>query len=181
MSLKKWSRRLILRPHSCLHLTAETQRRGLLRAKDKSVKIILVFSRAKSMTTALATLLILFALIPGQVGPARGEGRKGSEPTECPGPLYRTQELEYKPRIRSKPDPRYTDKARRSGVSGRVIVRAVLCKTGEVTDVELVEGLPDGLSEAAVKAARRIKFEPGRKDDERVSVKVLVEYYFRVY
>ncbi len=133
------------------------------------------------MTAALTAFLLLFVLLPVQGGPARGAGERRAPTSECPGPYYRTRDLEYKPRIREKPDPRMTDKARRDGVAGRIVLRAVLCKTGEVTDIEVVEGLPDGLSEEAVKAARRIKFEPGRKDDERVSVKVNIEYHFRVY
>jgi protein TonB len=90
-------------------------------------------------------------------------------------------EVEVKPHIRSKPNPGYTEEARRNGVSGRVVVSAVLCRTGEVGDVEVIEGLPHGLSEEAIKAARRIKFEPGRKDDERVNVRVRVIYNFELY
>lgn len=135
------------------------------------------------MTTIWATLLLFVTLTPVQVGPARNENRGGSQPAasqEC-GPLYKMSEVEVKPRIRSKPNPSYTEEARRKGVSGRVVVSAVLCRTGEVGDVEVIEGLPHGLSEEAVKAARRIKFEPARKDDERVSVRVRVLYDFEVY
>jgi len=133
------------------------------------------------MTTALATLLLLFTLISGQVGPARKENRDQSPPAECPGPYYNSQQVTVKPRITAKPNPGYPEEARRSGVSGRVVVAVVLCKTGNVTDVEVLKGLPNGLSEEAVKAARRIRFEPGRKDDELVSVKVRAIYDFQTF
>jgi TonB family protein len=136
------------------------------------------------MTTVCAALLLLVTLTPAQVGPARNENRGGAQTAasqECDGPVYKMSEVGVKPRIRSKPNPGYTEEARRKGVSGRVVVSAVLCRTGEVGDVEVVEGLPHGLSEEAVKAARRIKFEPARKDDERVSVRVRVLYDFEVY
>ena len=137
------------------------------------------------MTTLLAALLLFFTLTPAQVGPARNENRGESrtappQQQDC-DPVYRMSEVDVKPVIRSKPNPGYTREARRNGVSGRVVVAAVLCKTGEVGDVEVVEGLPHGLSEEAVKAARRIKFEPARKNDERVNVRVRVLYHFNLY
>lgn len=136
------------------------------------------------MTTLWAALLLFVTLTPVQVGPARNEDRGGSQTAasrECDDPLYKMSEVDVKPRIRSKPEPGYTEEARRRGVSGRVVVSAVLCRTGEVGDVEVIRGLPYGLSEESVKAARRIKFEPARKDDERVSVRVRILYDFEVF
>jgi TonB family protein len=135
------------------------------------------------MTTVWAALLLFVTLTPVQVGPARNEDRGGSQTgqsQEC-DPVYKMSEVDVKPRIRSKPEPGYPEGARRKRVSGRVVVAAVLCRTGEVGDVEVIEGLPHGLSEEAVKAARRIKFEPARKDDERVSVRVRILYDFEVF
>ena len=137
---------------------------------------------AGGRTATLFTALLLFAtLAPAQVGPARIEKRgdgQTSGPRECEGPVLKMSEVDVKARIRSKPNPRYTEEARRKGVSGRVVLSVVLCKTGEVGDPEVIEWLPHGLSEGAIKAARRIKFEPARKDDERVNVRVRVLYDF---
>lgn len=135
------------------------------------------------MATFLAALLLLLTPAPPQAGPARNAGRgesRAAAAQDC-GPVYRMSEVDVKPRIRSKPNPGYTERARRAGVSGRVEVAAVLCGTGEVGDVEVIRGLPEGLSEEAVKAARRIRFEPARKDDERVAVRVRVLYDFQVF
>ena len=136
------------------------------------------------MTTFFAALLLLATLTPAQVGPARigdrGEGQTAG-PRECEGPVLKMSEVDVKPHIRSKPNPRYTEEARRKGVSGRVVLSVVLCRTGEVGDPEVIEGLPHGLSEEAIKAARRIKFEPARKDDERVNVRVRVLYDFQTF
>ncbi|MFN2416055.1 MAG: hypothetical protein ABR603_12990 [Pyrinomonadaceae bacterium] len=41
--------------------------------------------------------------------------------------------------------------------------------------------LRGGLSESAVRAARRMRFDPGKKDDEIVSVRVRVVYGFSLY
>ncbi|HEX8294571.1 MAG TPA: energy transducer TonB [Pyrinomonadaceae bacterium] len=136
------------------------------------------------MTPFFAALLLFAALAPAQVGPARignSGGDQTAAPRDCEGPVLRMSEVDVKPRIRSKPNPGYTEEARRKGVAGRVVLSVVLCKTGEVGDAEVVEGLPHGLSEEAIKAARRIRFEPARKDDERVSVRVRVLYHFNLY
>ena len=136
------------------------------------------------MTAFFNALLLLATLTPAQVGPARVEDRGGGQtaaPRECEGPVLKMSEVDVKARIRSKPNPRYTEEARRRDVSGRVVLSVVLCRTGEVGDPEVIEGLPAGLSEEAIKAARRIKFEPARKDDERVNVRVSVVYHFNLY
>jgi TonB family protein len=62
-----------------------------------------------------------------------------------------------------------------------VVVEAVLCTTGKVTDVEVIRGLPAGLSEQATRAARRIRFEPGQKDGEAVSVRIRLVYGFNLH
>ena len=53
--------------------------------------------------------------------------------------------------------------------------------TGKVTDVVVIKGLPEGLSGSAARATRRIRFDPGRKDDEIVSVRVRVVYGLSLY
>lgn len=136
------------------------------------------------MTTFFAILLLFAAPPPAQAGPARIENRGGAQtagPRECEDAVLKMSDVDVKPVIRSKPNPRYTEEARRKGVAGRVVLSVVLCRTGEAGDAEVVEGLPHGLSEEAIKAARRIKFEPARKDDERVSVRVRVLYHFNLY
>ncbi|HEY1404848.1 MAG TPA: TonB family protein, partial [Pyrinomonadaceae bacterium] len=65
--------------------------------------------------------------------------------------------------IKSKPLPSYPSEARGSGVEGRVVLRIILGSDGKVrTKIEVIEGLPYGITEEAIKAARRIKFEPAR-------------------
>lgn len=132
------------------------------------------------MTRLSAALLMLLAFAHGPAVRAQDDKDAGAQ-GECPAPVYKLAEVTIKPRIRSKPEPRYTEEARRAGVSGNVVVEAVLCATGKVTDVVVIKGLPEGLSESAVRAARRIRFDPGKKDDEIVSVRVRVVYGFSLY
>lgn len=95
--------------------------------------------------------------------------------------IYTSPEVDEKARIRTKPAPGYTRDARRRLTRGLVVVRCILAADETVKHIEVVTGLPDGLSEKAIEAARRIKFTPARRDGKPVSVWVLVEYRFNVY
>jgi TonB family protein len=84
--------------------------------------------------------------------------------------------------IKSKPNPGYPLEARSYGVRGIVKLRIILGSDGKVRDkIEVIEGLPHGVTEEAIKAARRIKFEPARKDGRPVSQYVTVIYHFNLY
>jgi protein TonB len=85
--------------------------------------------------------------------------------------------------IKSRPNPGYPPDARSYGVRGVVKLRIILGSDGKVGDkIDVLEGLPHGVTEEAIKAARKIKFEPARLDDGRpVSQYVTVFYHFNLY
>jgi TonB family protein len=80
-----------------------------------------------------------------------------------------------------KPEPKYTDAARQSLTGGTVVLKAVLASNGQVTNIEVVRGLKDGLTEAAIEAARNMRFFPAEKDGKPVSQSIQVEYNFNIY
>ena len=84
-----------------------------------------------------------------------------------------------RPRILSKPDAGYTDEARRNNISGQVLLRVLFAETGQVTKVSVVSGLPFGLTERAIAAARQIEFVPAELDGKKVAYPVMVVYNFR--
>lgn len=94
---------------------------------------------------------------------------------------YRSAEMAKKALIVFKPEPGYTEEARRNNTSGVVRLRAVLSSSGAVTNLTVMKDLPDGLTEKAVSAARRILFFPAVKDGRRVSQYVVLEYAFHIY
>ncbi|HEX8456698.1 MAG TPA: energy transducer TonB [Pyrinomonadaceae bacterium] len=84
--------------------------------------------------------------------------------------------------IRLKPNPGYPRGARRYGVEGTVKLRIILGADGRVREqMEVLEGLPHGLTEEAIRAARLIEFEPARKNGRPVSQYVTVIYNFRLH
>ena len=87
--------------------------------------------------------------------------------------VYSGREVTRKVRIKSKPAPEYLP-----SVSGSVVLKAVFASSGKVTKVEVVSGLP-GLTEEAIKAARKITFDPAIKDGRYVAQWLQLEYHFR--
>lgn len=81
--------------------------------------------------------------------------------------------------IKYNPQPSYTESARVNRIEGKVVLKAMLAASGEVKDIHVVEGLPDGLTGEAVEAAQRIEFEPAvHREGRLLSQWVELEYMF---
>ncbi len=71
--------------------------------------------------------------------------------------------------ITSRPEPIYTDEARASKTEGTVILQVTFYRDGRVIIEHIVQKLPNGLTNAAVKAARGIRFHPALDGDGQAS------------
>jgi TonB family protein len=111
----------------------------------------------------------------GGIGDAEGAA---PDPAEA---IYRRSDVTKQARILSKPQPGYTEQARENLASGTIRLSIVLATSGKVIKVRPLGQLPDGLTEAAIEAARRIQFDPAIKDGKPVSQYQLVEYHFNIY
>ena len=80
--------------------------------------------------------------------------------------------------INYKPEPLYTEKARKNQVTGTVVLRCVLDADRTVKHVLALRLLPDGLTESAIAVTRGIKFTPATKDGRPVSQILMMEYNF---
>jgi TonB family protein len=83
--------------------------------------------------------------------------------------VYKSAELTQRVRLGHRPTPSLPAEALAKSVRGEVVLTAVFCKTGRVTDISVVEGLPYGVTERAIEAARQTEFTPAEKDGQRVS------------
>ncbi len=90
-------------------------------------------------------------------------------------------EVKVRARVLKKQEPSYTDLARQNQVTGTVILRAVFTADGQVKHIIVVRGLPNGLTEQAIAAARTIKFVPATRDGKAVSMWMELEYNFNLY
>jgi TonB family protein len=95
--------------------------------------------------------------------------------------VYASIEVSTPARIKSKPVPQYPDEAKAHRIEGVVVLQAVLSSSGRITDIQILEGLPYGLTEQSIAAARRIRFEPAIKDSRPVSTLVKLEYHFGLF
>lgn len=95
--------------------------------------------------------------------------------------VFGRNELTTMAQVISKPEPRYTEEARASRVTGTVVLRCIFAADGNVKHFLVIKALPNGLTEAAIAAARRIKFTPATIDGRPVSMFIQLEYYFNLY
>jgi TonB family protein len=95
--------------------------------------------------------------------------------------IFTGREVTEKARVLSKPEPQYTESARKYSVQGTVVLRAVFSGSGQVNNIRVVQKLPHGLTQRAVSAARQITFTPAVKDGHAVSMYIQLEYNFNLF
>jgi TonB family protein len=86
-----------------------------------------------------------------------------------------------KPTILYSEKPKYTEEARQNKIQGTVVLQVVFNVNGTISDVNVTRGLPDGLTEKAIEAARKIRFNPAVKAGTPVSVRGSLEFTFNPY
>jgi periplasmic protein TonB len=110
----------------------------------------------------------------GGLGPGEGGGFGGGAYSvgggvSAPIPIY-------------KPEPAYSEEARKAKYQGTVVLWIVVDAQGGVAaDVRVVKPLGLGLDEKAVEAVRTWKFKPAQKNGTPVPVRVMVEVSFRLF
>ncbi|MGH9898589.1 MAG: energy transducer TonB, partial [Pyrinomonadaceae bacterium] len=98
------------------------------------------------------------------------------------GPGGSGTEVASKPQILSKPSPPYTEEARKNNTTGTVILRIVFGSNGQVGGIKTIQGLPFGLTENAIAAARQIQFIPAKsKDGHPVPYAMQIIYNYNLY
>jgi TonB family protein len=131
------------------------------------------------MRTALFSILATLLMALGFDAAVMAQGPNSAVNDEkCVGRIYEPKEVSLRPKISSKPSPGFSAEALAHNVRGRVVLKAVLCRTGRVTNVQVIESLPFGMTEKAIEAARQIKFEPAERNGRRVSEVIRLEYNF---
>lgn len=151
---------------SIIDLVAETSRKNseASSANDSSIK--------KESSVNIGS-----GQMAGGGGPA---GNKSSGEIDY-NKVFRANEVTKKAIITEKIQPEYTEKARLTMTQGVVRITAVLNANGNVTGIRAVSELPFGLTDMAVRAAKRVKFIPANVNERAVSQYITFEYNFRVY
>lgn len=84
-------------------------------------------------------------------------------------------------KILSKPRAGYTEGARTNNIKGSVILRVAFLGSGQIGAITVISGLPYGLNEQAIAAARGIKFQPATENGVPFSASRTVQYSFTIY
>jgi len=107
------------------------------------------------------------------------ELRAKAAESASPGALHAEGDVEPPEAIRT-PNPTYTREAHDARIQGVVILQTLIDEGGDVVSVEVLKPLVMGLTEKAVEAIKRWKFEPATLDGEPVAVYYNLTVNFRL-
>ncbi len=68
------------------------------------------------------------------------------------------------------PQPRYSEDARQGRVQGVVILQAIVDAMGNVSQVQVLKGLPLGLTDSAIETVKSWRYKPATMDGKPVAV-----------
>jgi TonB family protein len=94
--------------------------------------------------------------------------------TEDTGPATTPVEVTY------KPNPVYTQEARQLKLEGDVLLEVMFAASGQLHVIRVVRGLGHGLDEAALTAAKEMKFKPAQRNGVPVDSTAIVHVMFRL-
>jgi hypothetical protein len=134
-------------------------------------------------TQTNAAYVIAFAVVLSILAEERAIAQENQTTVDekCAGPVYTAKEVTHQVRITHKPEVGFTEEARANGVSGTVSVSAVLCGSGRVIDIQVLRGLPYGMTEIVIGSVRHVTFTPAEKDGHRVSQQARFVHHFNTY
>ena len=82
--------------------------------------------------------------------------------------------------ILSKPAPVYTAEAKSLKIEGEVVLKVVFVSSGKLQVLDVVSRLGHGLDEAAIEAAKKIRFKPARRDGQPVDHTAVLRIVFQL-
>jgi bla regulator protein BlaR1 len=99
-----------------------------------------------------------------------------SPQSENPGDTQ-VSSTEMNSRVVKKVNPEYPEAARKAGIQGAVVLGAIIGKTGDVENLQIVSGHPQ-LAPAAIEAVKQWKYKPYLKNGEPTEVKTQITVNF---
>lgn len=109
-----------------------------------------------------------------------GFGSTAAKPRPRNSRKVQTEAPDTPVEVLSKPTPAYTAEARELRVQGEVALRVTFIASGEVKVLEVLDPLGHGLDEAAIDAAKRIRFKPARRDGRPVDHTAVIRIVFQL-
>ncbi len=116
----------------------------------------------------------------GGVGPGHGGGFGPGSGGNAGGGVYRIGGGVSQPVPIYRPDPDYSEEARKAKFQGTVVLAIVVDEKGNPRDLRVLKPLGLGLDEKAMEAVAKWRFRPGMKDGHPVKVMAQIEVNFRL-
>lgn len=85
------------------------------------------------------------------------------------------------PTVIHKEIAKYTEEARQNQVEGVVIISVIFQPNGKCTNIRVVKGLPDGLTEKAIEVVTKQVFRPAVEQNHFVAFRGNLEYSFKLF
>jgi TonB family protein len=82
--------------------------------------------------------------------------------------------------ILSKPNPIYTEEARRLRLEGEVLLEVMFGANGQLHVNRIVRGLGHGLDDAAITAADKMRFKPAQHENQPIDSTAIVHVVFQL-
>ena len=120
--------------------------------------------------------------VPAPGGQTENTGAGGPQPRQIDGlDAYEYSVLDQRPSIIRRADPEYPARARRMSVQGAVVVQLVVDAAGQPRNCTVVRASPNGFfEEAALAAARQMRFVPGKIKGQAVNTVVQLPFSFKL-
>jgi protein TonB len=117
----------------------------------------------------------------GGVGSGKGGGFGPGEGGGTGGGVFHVGGGVSPPRPIYKPDPEFSEEARKAKYQGVCTLGMVVGVDGRPSQIKVLGSLGMGLDEKAIEAVKNWRFEPGMKDGHPVATIIAVEVDFHLY
>jgi TonB family protein len=114
------------------------------------------------------------------LGPGNGNGYGPGSGGGQGGGVYQIGGDVSQPVPVFKPEPEYSEEARKAKYSGTVLLSLVIDANGNTRDIHVIRPLGLGLDEKAIEAVAKWRFRPAMKGGRPVAVQAQVEVNFRL-
>src|ERR1043165_9482194 len=123
----------------------------------------------------LLTPLVLIVLIAAST--LLAQSSKPSPTPECSIPVYNSKEVDRKVKVLEYPAPHFDDHEMAAHSPSVVVLRAIFCGSGKVTDIKIERGVSQSLNDESIRTAKTIRFRPAEKDSKPVSQWMTLQYH----
>jgi len=99
-----------------------------------------------------------------------GAHSNGAADEECPSPIYQRSGVTQMAFLKEPLEVPYTSEAVQNKVEGKIVLKLMVCSDGRVSDITTDESLAFGLTERAIEAIKKARFQPALLGTQPVSV-----------